>query len=374
MSDAPTTLIAQPFLMPAAQTISVRDQYTRTTVAAPSDGDPAASAVIFVASTADAPASGDITIYEAIGPRVEVIHYTSKTGGGTPSFNGCTGGIGVLSTGDVVEWDRTSAVAEDWFLHLLAPSTAAGASHEDPVEFARYLQALVRGTHTLWTLKWQQNGLYKWTYTGTGTGRITFSTTKIPAELGFAGTIGPLATNATAQATYAPSHCILSDFRPAEKDSDFQRKFGLILLTRLPDGRMDVLTSGKQVIDRMFSLHDHPRTLADAITRGTIITPVWPPVNGGSLWTDPVADMDTTPGQWTIHRAVATGLGLQLAYSFGDFQRLTASSPTVTYFDIGYWTEKVLSSKISVFQPPLISESMIEGLEVTRMATTGTTT
>ena len=59
-----------------------------TTIAAGSDGQAIPQSTVYVASTTGAPASGTLTIMSSNG--LANMTYTSVTGGGTPSFNGCT--------------------------------------------------------------------------------------------------------------------------------------------------------------------------------------------------------------------------------------------------------------------------------------------
>ena len=105
---------------------------------------------------------------------------------------------------------------------------------------------------------------------------------------------------------------------------------------------------------------------------------MWPDETNNDQWTNPGSPLDsgaTTPGLWTIHHQVHQGDGLQMAYTFGKFQKLGygAVGP-ITYFDYGYWTEQAATSKVAVFAPPLISTSKRDGLELTRLSLAGTTT
>ena len=260
-----------------------------------------------------------------------------------------------------------------WCIHLLAPSGASGASETTAKGFAAYVTAVLNtGTSGTFSCALTPAGYYAIQCTDTSNWDITWTTSaKIMAELGFSSDLSGAGGGSTVTATFPPAHCIMSHFRPVEADGDYQPKFGFVALSRMQSGIVDVLASGKQIVDRMFGLSDHPRTPADRLVRGTPATPVFPDENDHARWTDPISTMDTTPGLWTIHRSVATGMGLRLAYTLGQFQQLAATPPTITYFNYGYWTEQTLKSKVSVFAPPLISMSKRDGLELTRMATAG---
>lgn len=75
--------------------------YTATTIAVASNGSSLPQAVIFVASTAGFPSSG--TVYVTTSAGLQAVTYTGITGGGTPSFTGCSGGTGSMSTGGAVQ-------------------------------------------------------------------------------------------------------------------------------------------------------------------------------------------------------------------------------------------------------------------------------
>jgi hypothetical protein len=73
-----------------------------TTIAAGSGGANLPQAVIFAASTTNFPASGTNTIQVATSAGIQTVTYTSITGGATPSFNGCSGGTGTMTTGGAI--------------------------------------------------------------------------------------------------------------------------------------------------------------------------------------------------------------------------------------------------------------------------------
>ena len=71
-----------------------------TTIASGSNGQTLPFATIFAASTADFPTEGIIQVTTSTG--IQTVSYTSITGGATPSFNGCAGGTGTMSTGNTI--------------------------------------------------------------------------------------------------------------------------------------------------------------------------------------------------------------------------------------------------------------------------------
>lgn len=97
-----------------------------TTIATGSNGVALPAGVIYAATTEGYAASGQINVTSSVGK--QVVSYTSVTGGGTPSFNECTGGAGTLATGGAI-WAigsgtvENSAVKQDTF-------TSSGAANQ----------------------------------------------------------------------------------------------------------------------------------------------------------------------------------------------------------------------------------------------------
>ena len=89
-----------------------------TTIAAASAGQALSStpSTIFVISTSGFAASGHILI--TIGQTQQRVAYSSVTGGGSPSFNGCTGGTGTLATGQ----DVSQISNPDWIQQIVGPN------------------------------------------------------------------------------------------------------------------------------------------------------------------------------------------------------------------------------------------------------------
>jgi hypothetical protein len=370
MDDTPTTLVAQPFEASGATTGGVADQDSPATINQ-SDDDPVTSATIDASDLSGFPASGSFWVYLTASSAWVLVNYTGKSG---DTFTGCTTtGTGTLNINDPIIGVRVITFADGWYIHRLAPSANSGTSDEDPKEFGAYAQTILRGAHSRYTVKWRQSGLYRISTTSTGTVHITLPAT-IAAELGIASTTLTLTSGTPVNATFPPSHVILSHYVPAESDSHIQTHPAFRAVSRMRSGRVDALSGGDVSADRAFSIATHPRTPADALEFGTVITPIQADDNDHARLNSPTADMDTAPGLWTVHRQVHTGFGLQMAYSFGRFQDLTADSPTITYFDYGYWTEQVSKSKVATHNGGWIQRVDRTGLELTRLGTSGTIT
>lgn len=93
-----------------------------TTIASGSNGVSLPTGTIFAATTTGFLSTGVIFVTTASG--VQTVKYTSVTGGGTPSFNGCTGGTGAMSTGGAITNNLKLPVSK---LHTGAHGVDGGA-------------------------------------------------------------------------------------------------------------------------------------------------------------------------------------------------------------------------------------------------------
>jgi hypothetical protein len=87
----------------SAATIAVEavpSQVANTTIGVGSNGQTLPQGTIFAASTAGFPASGTILVTTSSG--VYAVTYKTVTGGVTPSFGGCAGGAGIMTTGGAI--------------------------------------------------------------------------------------------------------------------------------------------------------------------------------------------------------------------------------------------------------------------------------
>ena len=85
-----------------AYTTPTRQLAPTISVASGSNGNVLPQSTIFVNTTTGIPTSGLAALFNVSLPINTIVSYTSVTGGGTPSLNGCTGGTGTLATGQFV--------------------------------------------------------------------------------------------------------------------------------------------------------------------------------------------------------------------------------------------------------------------------------
>jgi hypothetical protein len=330
MAETLSTMLAQPLQLTTSYAGTVTDQdSTATTISAGSAGAGLPDPTIHVASTAAFPASGTFYVQEAgNGNAIELITYTGKTGGGDPTFTGCTGGVGGLSLGDVVRapravtWNPSGSV---WYRVYLAPTGASGATHDVPKEWLIYFRSIIRGANTRWTTTLSTAGKSVIGYTGTGFAVITWPVT-ISNILGFPATTLTYSGASSATSTYSPSHCIFTNARAL--DTGPKAVFAGFAGTSTASGQGDALASNTQVLSRDFSLRLHPTRPADATALSSIVTPMWADDADYSLNQTPTDTPAAAFKQWSVHQFIASALkgSRRLAMTPGYLQDLIAGS------------------------------------------------
>ncbi len=352
MAETISTMFAQPFSLDTSYAGSVVDQDSASTsLAAGSNGATLPQAVVYVASTAGLTASGVALVKTSLG--YEYVTYTGKVGGGTPNITGCTGGTGVMTTGDGVYQVRAISFNPSgtvWYRTYLAQVAGAGASHTDPKEFLLYCQTIIRGGNSRWTVTMRSDGKVRILYSGTGFGLVLLPSV-IGTLLGFTTLSHNLSTGSIGDdyddGTNSPTHTIFSHWRDAPQSWRGQQVG--VALSEMDDGRVDFLGGTYSKITRAFSLRGHPRTPTDATALGMITTPVFPDelyATSGGLWQVPSLAPVATAIPWSVHQFLMTSKGKELGYTLGHFQQLIAASDT--YYDEGYWTAKTLASQAMV--------------------------
>ncbi len=357
MSETINTCIAQGFSLSTSYPILVGDQDSSasTTIAvAPT----LPQAVIRVVSTAGFPASG--TIFAG----GQVVTYTSVTGGGTPSFNGCAGGTGLMAIGTAVIAARTVTFNPSgtvWYRPYLCAPSGTGADDENPKEWLFYCESAL---NTLsWRVRMRSNGKARATYLGIGTGSIAWAGTVIGTTLGFTSNVVALATNGTQDAANSPTHTIMSHWR--EAPLGWQGTAVGDCISELDNGKVDYLGGTYQKMTRSFSLRGHPYTPTDATALPMPnATPMYSDEAYATLWKNPVLAPAVTAIPWTIHQFMATSKGIELGYTLGEFQDLVSGAQA--YFDEGYWTKKVLESTVGITSPNWRALNDRTNLELTK--------
>lgn len=372
MAETITTMLAQPLQLTTSYIGYAADQDSASTTT--STGGLLPQAVILVASTAGFAASGKLIIVSTDG--LQVVTYTSVTGGGTPSFNGCTGGTGIISLIASIMQARAitfNPSGSNWYRTFLAPTTGTGATQDSPFETLATFQAVIRGAHSRWFVSQRPDGKVRLRYNGTGSAMIVLPSV-VATLLGFSTLAHTLFVGSTGDdyddSENNPTHTIMSYWREAPKG--WNGEFVGMAVSERDDGVVDALGGTYQKMKRTFSLRGHPYTPTDAIAQGYLsATPMYPDEIVDSRWLTPTATPAGSPLPWSVHQFVATSMGKKLGYTLGEFQNLTGgATPAQTYFDEGYWSAKTLASTVNITVPGWSAFNDRTELEVTKTART----
>lgn len=234
-------------------------------------------------------------------------------------------------------------VAAGWYRTFLADG--AGNSHTDPAELVAAVQTALDASK--WTVALGTNGRITFTYLGSGTGTISFSSaTNLRSVLGLTGNIGPLATNASSTATYLPTHCVFAF--ACDPDTGWVDDAGRFAGAALPDGTVYGWGDGRASFTRRATFRALPKDWTARTSLGASGTPVF------GLASRRQSPSTGEPGQtppWGALDTLATAPALQCGVAWGDLQALIAG--TSTAYELVYLAPTMLTggSRVSFFVP-----------------------
>lgn len=211
-------------------------------------------------------------------------------------------------------------LASSWFRVLLA--SGAGASHVDAAELLAAVESALGATK--WSVAMSTAGKVTFTYLGTGTGTITFSSAAtLQAILGLTGNVGPLATNATATATYQPTHCLFA--AACDPDTGWTDQAARFAGAAMPDGTVYGWHDGRAALRRAATYRLLPKNSAFVTSLGSSGTPAYPVA---SRWLSPSTSEPAQAPPWSALDTLATAYGLECAAVWGDLQDVLAGLAT----------------------------------------------
>lgn len=221
---------------------------------------------------------------------------------------------------------RTLAAA--WYRVFLAPSTGTGAEN-DPAELLLAVETALGATH--WTVRMTAQGLVRITYLGTGTGSLAIGTADLANLLGHTGGVISLASNASHDGEYPPTHCLFAHV--CDPDTGWIDAPGRFAGAALPSGVVYGWHDGRNILKRSATFAALPKTWALRTSLGASGTPAYPAESRMQV------PSTGEPGQdppWSALDTQATAAGLQCAVTWGDFESIVGGS--VTSYDVVYLT------------------------------------
>lgn len=207
---------------------------------------------------------------------------------------------------------------------LLAKSTDTGTTVSAPFELLSTLQALFNAAPatTLWRVELDLTGRVVITYTGSGTGTLTFNQTALQYLLGLSSPT----TSGSAGARYAslaPNACIIAVCAD-ESDTDWQVRPTGVAAAETQAGVTYAVDSGNRAIVRSIRLRMLPRTLLE-LGAGEYLTAALPYDEAASStrWTAPATNAWSTQLGYSAHEFIATAHripGAQCGFCIGTLQ------------------------------------------------------
>jgi hypothetical protein len=231
--------------------------------------------------------------------------------------------------------DRGSAqlrtLAAGWYRVLLA--AGMGNSHADPAELLAAVESALGASK--WSVTMGADGRARFTYLGSSTGSISFGgAATLKAILGLAGDIGPLATNATATATYAPTHCVFA--AAMDPDSGWIDQAARFAGAQMPDGTVYGWHDGRNNYRRSAAFKLLPKDAAFAASLASDATPAFP---ARSRWQSPATDEPAQAPPWGALDTLATAYGIECGITWGELQEILGG--TVTAYEKVYLTPEM---------------------------------
>lgn len=234
-------------------------------------------------------------------------------------------------------------VAAGWYRVLLAAGT--GNSHSDPAELLAAVEAALDAAK--WSVSMGTDGRARFTYLGSGTGTISFSSaTILRAVLGLTGNIGPLNTNEVGTADYKPTHAIFAC--ACDPDTGWVDAAGRFAGSELPEGEVYGWNDGRVTFRRAATFRLLPK---DSTFASSLQSPATLAFPARSRWRNPASgDPGQTP-PWAAIDTLATGFSVECGVVWGDLQSVL--SGTVTTYDLAYLAPQMASSgsRISLSTP-----------------------
>lgn len=219
-----------------------------------------------------------------------------------------------------------------WYRIFLAPPIGTSDGTETkPHELLGVIEAGLVADR--WSVRLQRTGRVKITYSGTGTGTISWSTGNALAVrnlLGFTANIS-LTSGSSITGTYPPMGVLL--MRAREKASDWIARAAGFAGSLAGNGVVSGRTDGRRILTQTFTSRLHPRTWAEASTFGAYTTPLFTLDNAATRRLQPSGPVGLD-GAWSVDQFVTTALGRRLGMALGTLQELIAE--TRTDYEAGY--------------------------------------
>ena len=243
------------------------------------------------------------------------------------------GSYSVVTTGDD-GGTKTLSLGGKYARVYLAQSTGTGASEADALDL---LAAVESGLGVSWTVRLGTDGYVRTTYVGTGVASMDWgSAVDVAQGLGFDP--ADLATFVEDQTIVGSIHPLGVVYSVSLDSTDWTSTPSDSAYAMTPAGVVYGWQSGVDLFTKRVTLGHHPRTLADAQSLGSPLTPMLPPDSTHSAWTEAYGPWGGRFG-WTVQEFLLTSRGHLIAAVFSNFQLF---GPGRVY-ETGYQTPESLT-------------------------------
>lgn len=233
-------------------------------------------------------------------------------------------------------------LAEGWYRTILASGT--GNAHTDPAELLDAVEDALGATK--WSVHMTAAGKVRFTYLGTSTGKVAFSgAATLQALLGLTGDVGPLASGATHDATYQPTHCVFA--AACDPDSGWIDQPARLAAAAMPDGTVYGWHDGRATLRRSATLKLLPKDAAFVTSLGSTATPAFPVA---SRWLSPSTSEPAQAPPWSALDTLATAYALECGIVWGDLQSLLTGA-TSAYEKVYLTPEMANASRFALSIP-----------------------
>lgn len=247
-----------------------------------------------------------------------------------------------MATTDDRGGPTSRTVAEGWYRVLLA--NGMGNNHADPLELLAAVESALDAAK--WTVAMGSDGKVRFTYLGGSTGKITWgAATTLAALLGVTGDIGPLATNATASATYQPTHCVFA--AACDPDSGWTDLPARFAGAAMPDGPVYGWHDGTVALKRLATFRLLPKDAAFVTSLQSRGTPAFPAV---SRRRSPATGEPAQAPPWSALDTLATAYAIECGVVWGDLQPVLTGAVTA-YEKVYFAPEMALAGRIALSVP-----------------------
>lgn len=234
------------------------------------------------------------------------------------------------------------ALASGWYRVILA--NGAGNNHTDPAELLAAVETALGASK--WTVAMNTSGKVTFTYLGSGTGTITWaSATTLQTILGLTDNVGPLATNATATATYQPTHAVFAAVM--DPDSGWVDQPQRYAASQMVDGTVYGWHDGRTTMRRSAAFKLMPKDAAFVTSLSSTSTPTFPVA---SRWLSPSTSEPAQSAPWSVLDTIVTAHTLECGITWGDFQTILTGS-TTSYEKVYLTPEMAQSPRIALSVP-----------------------